>query len=101
MLAEKFTAVGIGHVYYNGTHFWVQEFGSPASGTAQTAADDSVENVNVEVAQSKITSAAVTASPQKLTVASGGATELPQLDAKIQLAETWPGGLVPVEAPYT
>ncbi len=31
MLKEHFTAVGFGHVVYNGRHYWVQEFGSPAS----------------------------------------------------------------------
>ena len=28
MLSDKYTAIGIGHVVYNGTHYWVQEFSS-------------------------------------------------------------------------
>lgn len=102
MLAEDFTAVGIGHVYYNETHFWVQEFGDPVSGAAQTAADDSAKAVKVEVDQSKITSATAVASEQKLTVACGSTVDLPQLDTKIQLAKTWPReSMISVEVPYT
>ena len=43
MLSDRFTAVGIGHVVYDGMHYWTQEFGTPFSGQPQTpgpAADD-------------------------------------------------------------
>lgn len=31
MLDDSAIAIGIGHVYFNGYHYWVQEFGNPAS----------------------------------------------------------------------
>ncbi len=49
MLGSDFTAVGIGHVIYNGRDYWVQEFGSPASGEAVSAAVDGEQTVSVEV----------------------------------------------------
>ena len=49
MLSDDFTAFAVGHVYYNGTHYWVQEFRSPASQMAATPADDSTRTVSIEV----------------------------------------------------
>lgn len=97
MLSQNCTAVGIGHVVCNGIHYWVQEFGNPASTTVSIAADDSTKTVQVEVLQSKITKATAKANPQALNVVCGSAVELPRLDAAIQLA----GGIpIPVEVPY-
>ena len=40
MLSNYFGAIGIGHFYYNGRHYWVQEFSdSPHSEVATTAND--------------------------------------------------------------
>ena len=38
MLDSDFTAVGIAHIYYNGLHYWVQEFGETNSDAAATTA---------------------------------------------------------------
>lgn len=100
MLAENFTAVGIGHAVCNGTHYWVQEFGGSASSVTSTTADDSTKTVQVEVSQSKITKAIVEANPQDLNVICGSTVDLPRLNTAIQLADTWPGNPVPVEVPY-
>lgn len=45
MLSENFNAIGIGHVIYNGTHYWVQEFGKSNSdiGSLPSALDESKE----------------------------------------------------------
>lgn len=48
MLSEEFTAVGIAHVVYNGQHYWVQEFGSPASGETVSAPVDGEQAVSIE-----------------------------------------------------
>jgi len=37
----NYSAIGIAHVYYNGNHYWAQEFGYSNSGAAATAAVDS------------------------------------------------------------
>ncbi len=49
MLGESFNAIGIGHVYYNGRHYWVQEFGYAAfPNTVPTTANNNRQTVNVE-----------------------------------------------------
>ncbi len=47
MLSADFTAVGIAHVIYNERDYWVQEFGSPASGAAETPAEDGEKPVRI------------------------------------------------------
>ena len=41
MLSSNFKYIGIGHVIYNGTHYWVQDFGSVPTGEAKCDAADS------------------------------------------------------------
>ena len=41
MLSSNFKYIGIGHVIYKGTHYWVQDFGSVATGEAENTAADS------------------------------------------------------------
>ena len=47
MLDEDFTAVGIGHVIYNGVHYWAQEFAAPSTGAAYTAPLDAAKTVSI------------------------------------------------------
>lgn len=47
MLEANFTAIGIGHFYYGGIHFWVQELAAPARNTTATAANDSETSVSI------------------------------------------------------
>lgn len=54
MLGEEFNSVGIGHVYYNGTHYWVEEFGNTQNFGSQIGANDSETYVNVSVAEQNI-----------------------------------------------
>ena len=49
MLGRNFTAIGIAHVIYNGQHYWVQEFGSPASGEDLSDPVDGQQKVSIEV----------------------------------------------------
>lgn len=89
MLNSWFTAVGIGHVYYNGCHYWVQEFRAPASGMQATKANDSLTRVNVELLMSD-TSVSVSGVPETLSVTCGKTTTLPQLDIRVKMSNTWP-----------
>lgn len=55
MLNSQFTAVGIGHVYYNGYHYWVEEFANTVTRTVYTAPDNQSKTVNnIRVAESNI-----------------------------------------------
>lgn len=49
MLGRNYTAIGIAHVIYNGQHYWVQEFGSPASGEELSDPVDGEQQVSIEV----------------------------------------------------
>ncbi|MCR4584961.1 MAG: CAP domain-containing protein [Lachnospiraceae bacterium] len=40
MLSSNFKYIGIGHVIYKGTHYWVQDFGSVPTNEAECAAAD-------------------------------------------------------------
>lgn len=55
MLSADFKAVGIGHVVYQGCHYWVQEFGDTIMDAAGSAATDGMQIVDVDVAPSYIT----------------------------------------------
>lgn len=55
MLSAKFKAVGIGHVVYQGCHYWVQEFGDKVKNGAASGANDDTQIVDVDVASSYIT----------------------------------------------
>ena len=55
MLNAKFKAVGIGHVVYQGCHYWVQEFGDKVKNGAASGANDDTQIVDVDVASSYIT----------------------------------------------
>lgn len=86
MLSDGFNCVGIGHAYYNGRHYWVEEFAwRDDINTTVTTANNSNKNVTVEVDTSNISgftakfdkseyvlnkeeSAAVTVSGAKVTV---------------------------------
>ena len=47
MLGSQYECIGIGHAILNGTHFWVQEFASPATGAAYTEPVDSQKTVTI------------------------------------------------------
>ena len=57
MLISQFTAVGIGHVYYNGYHYWVEEFANTVTRTSYTTPNNQTTTVNnIQLAESNITS---------------------------------------------
>ena len=61
MLSSKFNCVGIGHVYYNGVHYWVEEFAyRPEINTTEVPANDSTQAVSVSVDKTKIKKVDVT-----------------------------------------
>ncbi len=75
MLSENFSAIGIGHVYYDNTHYWVQVFGDPVNGDLEkTEADDKTANHTVAVAKSKIND--MTVSPNSLRMETGSGKDL-------------------------
>ena len=56
MLNPKFNCVGIGHVYLDGCHYWVEEFAYRTSvNTTETTANDSEQTMSLSVPKSKVT----------------------------------------------
>lgn len=88
MLNANFTAIGIGHVYYNGYHYWVQQLGT-ASTVSETPANDSETLMKVNIADSEIES--ITLSEGTNTVKCGETISLSGYKTFVKLAETWPG----------
>ncbi|MCD8023264.1 MAG: CAP domain-containing protein [Lachnospiraceae bacterium] len=101
MLDSYFNTVGIGHVYYNGYHYWVQEFAYTPNSSTATAANDSVTTVTVNVASSNISSVTLTADPSSCSLTVGESAALPVLTTKIKLSSTWPSSMLKVAADYT
>ena len=69
MLSNDYNVVGIGHVVYNGTHYWVQEFAQvPSPNTSQTTAKDNRETVSVDVLSSNISNVSLSSGIQTITL---------------------------------
>jgi uncharacterized protein YkwD len=96
MLNSKYNAIGIGHVYYNGTHYWVEEFGYTKSvDTTQTDAVDTVQRASVNVSQDNISSVALN-DVEPLNVQIKESTDLPEITAKLTMPEHWGSAYCPV-----
>lgn len=98
MLSSDVTAVGIGHVYYNGYHYWVQEFRAPAGSTPETPANDSETIADVEVESSLITNKSVKPLVNSIELPYGSSVGLPKVTGGIRTIKSWPGyNLCPIE----
>lgn len=97
MLSGSVVAVGIGHVIYQGTHYWVQEFSNPIYSTEATNANDGQTPVSVEIASSYIKSRTLTASQDSLSIPLGQSVSLPQASLKLQLTNRFPNTACPVK----
>ena len=100
MLNSSVTSVGIGHVYFNGYHYWVQEFGDSSSGEAAVTANDSSTSTAVEVLLSEA-KVSVKADPSSLTVPLTKSRNLPVINAAIQMENAWPSKASSITADYT
>lgn len=91
MLGRKFNAIGIGHVYYNGTHYWVQEFGYTSSPNVNAApSSEGTETVALEVRSSNISNLSLACSKNAISMKAGESAALPEVSLTINVAEHWP-----------
>lgn len=79
MLEGNFTAIGMGHVVYNGTHYWAMELG--VSDAESNTGVDGAKTVPVEVNYSNIQ--ALSVETATCTAAVGSASDLPEVKATI------------------
>jgi uncharacterized protein YkwD len=90
MLSSNFEAIGLAHVYYNGTDYWVQEFSGTVNNDTYTTANDSQTVAEISVANSNIISTDFTLNESKINIVTGETADLPICTPMIQLTETWP-----------
>ena len=89
MLNSGFNRIGIGHVVFNGCHYWTQELGKTSTTSSATEACDADKQMTVEVDLDYVKSVSLSDAPEVLKVVYDGRTDLPA-GVKAQLAETWP-----------
>ena len=89
MLKAEFKSIGIAHVYYNGCHYWVQEFSSKIGSTVKTPAEDSALLSTVEIESSTITSTTVSCDTSKINLNVGGTADIPEVTVNIRTSGTW------------
>lgn len=93
MLSSKFNCVGIGHVYYNGVHYWVEEFAyRPEINTTEVPANDSTQAVSVSVDKTKIKKVDVTFDQDAYSLRIGENTTPVIKETRIGVEYFWPGG---------
>lgn len=95
-----FETVGIGHAYFNGYHYWVQEFGSRISAEEVPAANDAETSVQIDVREDYIRERTM-GSVGEQSVVYGEAAELPALTMRMRLTETWTQATFPVNMDCT
>lgn len=88
MLSADYKAVGIGHASYGGKDFWVQEFGDVVSSTAATAANNSNQDVTVEVLTSNLTTDVSVQEPSK-EMSFGTEAAAPSVTVTYKLEGKW------------
>ena len=99
MLSSKFNCVGIGHVYYNRTHYWVEVFAyRPEINTTEVPANDSTETVSVSVDKKKIKKVDVTFDQDSYSLRIGQSTTPAIKETGIAVTNFWSlgGRLAPV-----
>lgn len=90
MLSRSAVSVGIGHVVYQGVHYWVQEFRNFKADVPVVPADDSARNVSVEVAENVIRTLEGAASPSSYNISCGARKALPDVGLNLLTTEGWP-----------
>jgi len=99
MLSSDYNCVGIGHVYYNGFHYWVEEFAyRPSVNTTKTTANDSKQTATVSVAKSNITKLTVSFD-EDLSTLRIGENVTPDITAIIDVVNHWGGNGIVADLP--
>ena len=102
MLSDKFNYIGVGHVIYQGYHYWAMGLRGNKNDTSVTVAWDEDHNVIIKISDQYIQNAAI--SPQlennsQIKIAVGEKRELPGFGGKLGIKDHWPeGDVVSVKA---
>ncbi len=94
MLYGNFNCIGIGHVIYDGKHYWAQSLAKRTSPvTTATTAVNSKQTVTVEIDPELVTGAFT----ENKTMDIGQTTDLPGVS--FAMSKTWPSGDIVVYSP--
>lgn len=85
MLSSDFTAVGIGHVIYNGVHYWVQEFRNPNLEPTATEAADATFIAPIEVRSKDISSMLLSPQEDTIHLEKGDSVTLPEVATVLRM----------------
>ncbi|MDE6850973.1 MAG: hypothetical protein K2J67_00585 [Lachnospiraceae bacterium] len=88
MLGSVYVSVGIGHVIYQGTHYWVQEFSNKRSGEDLTEASDSTVVEEIDMLYGNIQNIQLNKTAYSLTV--GETVSLDDLKVSADVTGHWP-----------
>ena len=90
MLNSKFNCVGIGHVYYNGIHYWVENFAyRDKVNTTPVSADNTETTLTIPVATSKISNFHITFDKDEYSLKTGESTSISVSDPAISVFGHW------------
>ena len=90
MLNSKFNCVGIGHVYYNGFHYWVENFAyRDKVNTTPVNADNTETTLTIPVATSKISNFNITFDKDEYSLKTGESTSISVSDPAISVFGHW------------
>ena len=90
MLNSKFNCVGIGHVYYNGFHYWVENFAyRDKVNTTPVSADNTETTLTIPVATSKISNFNITFDKDEYSLKTGESTSISVSDPTISVFGHW------------
>lgn len=90
MLNSKFNCVGIGHVYYNGFHYWVENFAyRDEVNTTPVSADNTETTLTIPVATSKISNFNITFDKDEYSLKTGESTSISVSDPAISVFGHW------------
>ena len=90
MLNSKFNCVGIGHVYYNGFHYWVENFAyRDKVNTTPVSADNTETTLTIPVATSKISNFNITFDKDEYSLKTGESASISVSDPTISVFGHW------------
>ena len=89
MLSNGYRSIGIGHVYYKGCHYWVQEFGDRVVSETFAPANDSETAVTVAISTNQITTLNYTSDVERYQLNIGNTAALPVLSLELRTKDTW------------
>lgn len=99
MLDPNFNCVGIGHVYFNGIHYWVEEFaGRSTPNTSDSGVNNNTQTVTIDALGSRITGVSVDFDKTNYELKTGETADF-SVTSKISYDDHWGNDIVVTDTP--